>query len=516
MRTCACLVPKGDALHAAGGAGAMHSPSRLSRRPGERCISAPVATTSGCRKCPTSSGAAYFNVPGAVESRGSEARRSRAATTPTPSGFQRVDPATQRGRDDVRRKVLAEELATEEQLLRRGPRHLRQRRSRPAAGGAVQRRQVPASASRACASRCNCTSAISTRLKKELGNTVTRSSRNAGVDSFNSRRRAAPRREWLLGSESQRAVALASKGRPEARMAPFGCSECSGSSARNLLIHRDSVVGAIHARALHHREAALLPVVRHRLGAGIPRTGIAGGCGAAVAQRRTRHLRESGGREPVRTVAAEDRRAHAAGALRRLSRVAGRRSAGPYCAAPPIPSRSCELGVSGKAETAPHLHRFAGGLERWPRCCSNSATSTSNSRSRARSACSEQQQANRDLIRSLAHEIKNPLGRHPRRRATARGELDRPHLIEYTQVIIGEADRLQSLVNRLADAASAAGLPAHQHPRSPGARAQRRAGGVSDRSASSRFRHQPSGVRGRPRAVDAGRAQHRAGMRRRR
>ena len=81
------------------------------------CISAPVATTSGMYKCPTSSGPAYFNVPGAVESRGSEGVVSKAATTPTPSGFQRVDPATQKGRDDVRRRVLAEELATEEQLL---------------------------------------------------------------------------------------------------------------------------------------------------------------------------------------------------------------------------------------------------------------------------------------------------------------------------------------------------------------------------------------------------------------
>ncbi len=61
----------------------------------------------------------------------------------------------------------------------------------------------------------------------------------------------------------------------------------------------------------------------------------------------------------------------------------------------------------------------------------------------------EQQQANRDLIRSLAHEIKNPLGGIRGAAQLLEGELDRPHLIEYTQVIIGEADRLQSLVNRL-------------------------------------------------------------------
>jgi two-component system, NtrC family, nitrogen regulation sensor histidine kinase GlnL len=61
----------------------------------------------------------------------------------------------------------------------------------------------------------------------------------------------------------------------------------------------------------------------------------------------------------------------------------------------------------------------------------------------------EQQQANRDLIRSLAHEIKNPLGGIRGAAQLLEGELDRPQLIEYTQVIIGEADRLQSLVNRL-------------------------------------------------------------------
>jgi two-component system, NtrC family, nitrogen regulation sensor histidine kinase GlnL len=61
----------------------------------------------------------------------------------------------------------------------------------------------------------------------------------------------------------------------------------------------------------------------------------------------------------------------------------------------------------------------------------------------------EQQQANRELIRNLAHEIKNPLGGIRGAAQLLERELDRPHLIEYTQVIIGEADRLQSLVNRL-------------------------------------------------------------------
>ncbi len=61
----------------------------------------------------------------------------------------------------------------------------------------------------------------------------------------------------------------------------------------------------------------------------------------------------------------------------------------------------------------------------------------------------EQQQANRELIRSLAHEIKNPLGGIRGAAQLLERELDHPQLIEYTQVIIGEADRLRSLVNRL-------------------------------------------------------------------
>ncbi len=61
----------------------------------------------------------------------------------------------------------------------------------------------------------------------------------------------------------------------------------------------------------------------------------------------------------------------------------------------------------------------------------------------------EQQQANRELIRNLAHEIKNPLGGIRGAAQLLERELSQPQLAEYTQVIIGEADRLQALVNRL-------------------------------------------------------------------
>jgi hypothetical protein len=49
--------------------------------------------------------------------RSGNATGSAAKSTPTPGDFPRVDSSTQKGRDDVRRKVLGEELANEEQLL---------------------------------------------------------------------------------------------------------------------------------------------------------------------------------------------------------------------------------------------------------------------------------------------------------------------------------------------------------------------------------------------------------------
>ncbi len=61
----------------------------------------------------------------------------------------------------------------------------------------------------------------------------------------------------------------------------------------------------------------------------------------------------------------------------------------------------------------------------------------------------EQAQANKELIRNLAHEIKNPLGGIRGAAQLLEMEMESPELTEYTQVIIREADRLQSLVDRL-------------------------------------------------------------------
>ena len=61
----------------------------------------------------------------------------------------------------------------------------------------------------------------------------------------------------------------------------------------------------------------------------------------------------------------------------------------------------------------------------------------------------DQAQANKELIRNLAHEIKNPLGGIRGAAQLLQMEVVSRDLIEYTQVIIHEADRLQLLVDRL-------------------------------------------------------------------
>ena len=60
----------------------------------------------------------------------------------------------------------------------------------------------------------------------------------------------------------------------------------------------------------------------------------------------------------------------------------------------------------------------------------------------------DQAQANKELIRNLAHEIKNPLGGIRGAAQLLQMDSDK-ELTEYTQVIIHEADRLQTLVDRL-------------------------------------------------------------------
>jgi two-component system, NtrC family, nitrogen regulation sensor histidine kinase GlnL len=61
----------------------------------------------------------------------------------------------------------------------------------------------------------------------------------------------------------------------------------------------------------------------------------------------------------------------------------------------------------------------------------------------------DQAQAHKELIRNLAHEIKNPLGGIRGAAQLLQMEITGRDLVEYTQVIIHEADRLQLLVDRL-------------------------------------------------------------------
>jgi len=60
-----------------------------------------------------------------------------------------------------------------------------------------------------------------------------------------------------------------------------------------------------------------------------------------------------------------------------------------------------------------------------------------------------QHRASRELIRGLAHEIKNPLGGIRGAAQLLEREFPDSEHLEYTRVIIREADRLQNLVNRL-------------------------------------------------------------------
>jgi two-component system nitrogen regulation sensor histidine kinase GlnL len=59
------------------------------------------------------------------------------------------------------------------------------------------------------------------------------------------------------------------------------------------------------------------------------------------------------------------------------------------------------------------------------------------------------QQTTRQLVRGLAHEVKNPLGGVRGAAQLLERELADEHLKEYTRVIIDEADRLKELVDRM-------------------------------------------------------------------
>ena len=88
------------------------------------CTSTPVVVDgTELYKCQTESAMSFFNVPNGANgsaSTPSAAKKSSggsAARAPTPANFPRVDNPTQRERDDVRKRVLTEELATEVRMM---------------------------------------------------------------------------------------------------------------------------------------------------------------------------------------------------------------------------------------------------------------------------------------------------------------------------------------------------------------------------------------------------------------
>lgn len=91
------------------------------------CVDTPRVVEGATYRCTTSSGAsAYFNVPDGNSDRTPPRRPAAGNNAPAPAptsqqasppGLPRVDAATQKGRDDLRRKVLQDELSAEEKLL---------------------------------------------------------------------------------------------------------------------------------------------------------------------------------------------------------------------------------------------------------------------------------------------------------------------------------------------------------------------------------------------------------------
>ena len=92
----------------------MHSATLAAKARAEGCTGRPtVVQGTNLYRCQTQGGTHYFNLEGPA----GEAAVARSGPTATPQGFPKVDTGTQKGRDDLRRRVLTEELATEERLL---------------------------------------------------------------------------------------------------------------------------------------------------------------------------------------------------------------------------------------------------------------------------------------------------------------------------------------------------------------------------------------------------------------
>jgi hypothetical protein len=100
--------------------------SQLAKQQG--CTSTPVVVEgTALYKCQTQSAMSYFSGPPPATSAPAPATTTTTtaarkngvpvARAPAPANFPRVDQTTQRERDDVRKRVLTEELATEVRMM---------------------------------------------------------------------------------------------------------------------------------------------------------------------------------------------------------------------------------------------------------------------------------------------------------------------------------------------------------------------------------------------------------------
>jgi len=106
---------------AASGSATADTLAQIAKQQG--CTSPPVVVDgTDLFKCQTQGAMSYFSGPPPERPAGPAAARksssgSSAPRAATPANFPRVDSGTQRERDDVRKRVLTEELATENRML---------------------------------------------------------------------------------------------------------------------------------------------------------------------------------------------------------------------------------------------------------------------------------------------------------------------------------------------------------------------------------------------------------------
>ena len=97
-------------------AGAAAAVTLTAKAKAEGCTGLPTMVQgTSLYKCATRNGMHYFNVEGPIPDSGGATARS--GSSPSPQGFPKVDAATQKSRDSVRRKVLVDELTAEQKLL---------------------------------------------------------------------------------------------------------------------------------------------------------------------------------------------------------------------------------------------------------------------------------------------------------------------------------------------------------------------------------------------------------------